>query len=292
MGEVRGHLAAGDAELYDLGIMLSRLSLCLRAVTVPIPDDPMLAQYRGTYLKELARVVPIVTGMVQTVQEHPVLGEDLPPGLRRSLPLLAAHLAGWDGGSDGWSRTALARTEEVLGSIGVVGKVAPPRPDADRSPPAANEDMVRQLRELRYRVYQFYLARDFANAEKGQRLLIDDCRRTIGPWHELTLAVRNDLALTLLSQGRGDLAAERAYDVSDDAERVLGAREPATAREQVRTLFILMATKEFNECAGFYQSKLLWLVNANPSELDPQLLDTRQQLLGLIGGGPEMVAGG
>jgi hypothetical protein len=288
MGEIRGHLGTGDAELYDLGVMLSRLSMSLRAVAWPFSDDPMLVQYHEIYLKELTRVVPIVTRMVQAVWDREGLGDDLEPELRRSLSALENHLAGWDGGSDGWSRTAFARTEEIFAAVGaLLGKALPPRPDADQRPPVAGGEMLGQLRDLRGRIYQHYLARDFANAEQGQRLLIDDCRRTIGPSHELTLAVRNDLALTLLSQGRGDLAADRAYDVAEEAQRFLGARDPATAREQVRTLFVLMATKQFDECADFYQSKLLWLVQANPSELDPRLLEIRQELLGLVGGGKE-----
>jgi hypothetical protein len=282
MEEVRGHLAGGDAELYDLGVMLSRLGLCLRVVGSPVPDDPMLVRYRETYLAELARVVPIVTEMVLTVQGQ--LGDELEPALQQSLSRLDDHLARWDGGSHDWCRTASERTEEVFGSIGVVlGKVAVASSDTDQTTPAPDENLVPRLRELRYRVYQLYLEGDLANAEKGQRLLIDDCRKTIGPRHELTLAVRNDLALTLLSLGRGDLAADRAYDVSEDAERFLGAREPASAREQIRTLFILMSTKEFDECIAFFQGKLSWLADAEPGELDPRLVDPRQELLKLIG---------
>jgi hypothetical protein len=288
MGEVRGRLGTGDAELYDLGVMLSRLSMCLRAVAISVQDSTMLAQYHETYLKELDRVVPIVTRMVQAVWDRKTLGDELEPELRRTLSILADHLTRWDGGSTSWSRTAFAHTEKVFSAVGaLLGKASSPRPDADQRPPVVGEEMLGQLRELRRRVYQLYLARDFANAEKGQRLLIDDCRRTIGPSHELTLAVRNDLALTLLSQGRGNLAADWASDVADEAERFLGARDPATAREQVRTLSVLMCTKPFDECFAFYQPKLLWLVLASPSDLDPGLVEIRQELLGLIGGGPE-----
>ena len=63
--------------------------------------------------------------------------------------------------------------------------------------------MLGQLRELRGRTYQLYLARDFANAEKGQRLLIDDCRRTIGPSHELTLAAQRSRPHPLVPGPRG-----------------------------------------------------------------------------------------
>lgn len=290
MGDVRGHLPSPNAELYDLGVMLARLSLCLRFVTTAVHDDE-LVEYHRIYLQELARVVPILTGMIQTVRELPAFNELLPHEPLQGLSQLASHLTRWDGGSDGWSQAAHAYTERFLRSIGMaLGQPVSPQPETKQTP-LGTEDLKDQLRELRQRVYQLYLAGDFANAEKGQRLLIDDCRRTIGPWHEMTLGVRNDLALTLLSQGRGDVAADRAYDVADETERVLGGRHAATAREQVRTLYVLMATKDFEECARFYQSKLLWLAKADPRELDPPLRQTRQELVRLVGGDSEKESG-
>ena len=97
MGEVRGHLGTADAELYDLGVMLSRLSMCLRAVAMSVSDSPMLVQYHEIYRKELARVVPIVTRMVEAGWDRKGLGDELEPELRRSLSVLADHLTRWDG---------------------------------------------------------------------------------------------------------------------------------------------------------------------------------------------------
>jgi len=284
MGEVRAHLAAGDGELYDVGVMLARLHLCLRVLTGgPTGDSPTVLARRQLYLKELTRVVPIAAQMVAAVRGQPGLGEDLEPELQHGLAALADQLGRWDGGSDGWQRSAIARADDVFASMGVMETRSPPSRETDGTGPGPKEEVLAHIRDLRYRLYQLFLSHDLANAEQGQRLLIEDCRRAIGPMHELTLAVRNDLALTLLFEGRGDLAADRAYDVADDAERALGARDQATAREQLRTLFVLMATKGFDESAQFYQSKLEWLANAEPSELDPQLRDTRQELLERIG---------
>ena len=282
MGEVRGVLLDEDGEVFDVGVMLARLSLCLRALSVP--PTPTLAEYRQLYQTELERVVPIIASMIETVRRRPSWNEVPGPELRRSVTELAGQLARWDGGSDEWCRTARVKTDEVFASFGAVGKMMASTPDTEEASPSTGEDVLTQLRELRVRVYQLVQARDLDNAEKGQRLLIEDCRRILGPFHELTLAVRNDLALTLLYQGRGDLAADWSYDVSTDAETALGERAPATAREAVRTLFILMATKGPEENLQFFR-KLDWLVQASPDSLDPELVATRQELLKLMGQG-------
>jgi hypothetical protein len=279
MSDVRNVLREENAESYDVGVMLSRLSLCLRAVTASTAGlSAAMLEYRQVYATELIRVVPIVAGMIETVRRRPSWNDLPAPEVRRTVTELAGKLARWDGGSDAWCQEARIKAEEVFASFGAVEQTLIPTPDAGEPPVSTSEEIVAQLRELRSRLYQLFLARDLGNAEKGQMLLIEDCRRHVGPLHELTLAVRNDLALTLLYQGRGDIAADRAYDVSADAERAWGDRDPATAREEVRTLFILMATKEFDECLRFSQ-KLDWLAQANPDELDPDLAETRRELL-------------
>jgi hypothetical protein len=289
MGEIRDGLRDEDAETYDLGVMLSRLDLCLRIVTTSA-QTPEAERYVAVYLEELTRVVPIVDEMVAAVLARAEPFERSDPELRRSLTAVLDLLDRWDGGSANWSMATKARVDDAFAVLGVTGQAPPLAASAEASDEAvtgSSTDLETQLEDLRERVYRLFLDGDLDNAERGQRLLIEDCRKTVGPAHPLTLAVRNDLALTLMVRGQGDLAADRALDVADEAEKVLGARHPVTAHEQVRTLFILMATKDLAECFEFSRSRLGWLEDADPRDLDPELRTVRDELFEVTGRKPE-----
>jgi hypothetical protein len=126
-------------------------------------------------------------------------------------------------------------------------------------------------------------ARDFVNAAGGQRLLLDECRLTIGADHKLMFNVRGDLCLSVLAQGRADLVVDLALDVADDARARFGARDVTTVEAEMVTLFILMCTRKFPEVSAFYRSKLQWLAATDPDALAPELRTLRLSLLNLTG---------
>ena len=87
----------------------------------------------------------------------------------------------------------------------------------------------------------------------------------IGPTHPFALAVRADLCMTLLGLERPDLAVDLAYDLADAAERAHGSRHPVTAHTQLQALFVLMCTREFDECFEFSRS-LIFSCSPRPTQ--------------------------
>lgn len=291
MEDVRKELNETDATLYDLGIMLARFDLCLRALRLADSGldlgeggdyGEFLSKKHDIYQKELARVVPTLTNFVEDAMEQAQLPETLDRELLTSLAPFAEHLRRWEEGSTEWRRIATSHAYDIFTSLGFVTQVNAPQVGARESSESSNDQLLVAAQQSRSRHYERALEGDLDGAEEGQRRLIEETRHTFGPAHELTLNVRNDLALTFLLQGKGDLAADRAYDVVSDAERAHGPRSATTAYEQVRTLQILMATRNVDEVLDFYQSRLQWLADSDPDDLEIDLIETRSELLELF----------
>jgi hypothetical protein len=276
MHEVRGRLSHDDAALYDLGVMLARLHLCLR-VLAPTDGSPS-PEFREVYAAELARVVPVVQGFL--VAGLDAVARTGSEEFHERMRSLAREVDTWDGGSERWCRATRDRLERVLAAAGLLPRDA----DVPQSPANDAEAAVRALLEEREYARERFEARDLAGAEETQRALIEECGRRIGFDHPFTLAVRADLSFTLLALGEGDLAAEEAYALADDAERRFGGHDPNTARTQIHSLFVLMATRGPEECLDFYSSRLGWLARADPSSLDAELADVRRELDELTSG--------
>jgi hypothetical protein len=281
MGEIRGHLTPDDGALYDLGVMLARLDLCLRIV-VSAGDRPAVSELRTTYLTELQRVVPIVHDFLAAARFP--LERAAPERLARQLGNLGWALERWDGGSEGWCREAHTFLDRVFETAGFTTSGPAEPEEAPES--AGGDDFVRSLVERKEEAQRLFSTKEYAEAERVQKDLIVRCSQTIGPAHPFTLAVRGDLCMTLLGLRRADLAVDLAYDLADDAEQTLGPRHAATAEAQVRALFVLMSTREFAEVIDFHQAKLAWLEAADPATLQPELQPARQRLLELTGRDP------
>jgi len=117
MGEVRDELRPDDGRLYDLGVMLARLHLCLRIVGMEDPGPPEMMDLYGS---ELARTVPIVFDMVNRAEAENVIGGRMDPQLAELVRRLSEQIATWDGGSVDWSRATLVRLDRVFGAVGAV----------------------------------------------------------------------------------------------------------------------------------------------------------------------------
>ena len=276
MHEVRDDLPPDDAPLYDLGVMLARLHLCFR-VLVPTEGTPS-PEMRELYEEELARVVPVVESFL--VAGADAVARTSSPEFDERMRSLTREIQAWDGGSERWCQRTRERLERVFAAAGTL-------PRLGGVPPPSDEDVeagARALKEARAHAQELFASRDFADAEREQRALIEECRRRIGYDNPFTLSVRADLCLTLLGLARPDLAVEEAYALADDAERAFGERDPNTARTQIHTLFILMCTRSFEECLDFSSSRLGWLERADPASLDDELAEVRREFLELTSG--------
>ena len=111
---VRGQLGEDDARLYDLGIMLARLHLCLRVVTPPAGDPEGVELYRT----ELARVVPSSLDMLAESEAAGLLGRAMSAELEELLRRVNDELLRWDGGSDAWCRATRTRLDRVFSAAG------------------------------------------------------------------------------------------------------------------------------------------------------------------------------
>jgi hypothetical protein len=121
MGEIRVYLPADDALLYDLGIMLARLHLCLRVVAMTAPGGEAVdAEWEETYRRELARVVSATRCGVATMEARNVLDRVMSEQLAELVRRLAEEFARWDGGSNTWCRTTRTRLDRVFGAAGTV----------------------------------------------------------------------------------------------------------------------------------------------------------------------------
>jgi hypothetical protein len=276
MHEVRHQLAPDDASLYDLGVMLARLHLCLRVLVPPEGTPPI--EMRDLYAKELARVVPVVQDFL--VASADAVARAASPEFEERARSLALEIQAWDGGSEHWCRGTRERLDRLFAAAGLLPRTqSPPRRGAEDV-----EAGVRAFEEARAHAKELFESRDFAAAERAQRALIEECRRRIGFDNPFTLSVRADLSFTLLALGQAELAVQEAYAFAEDAEQAFGERDPNTARTQIHALFVLMCTRNFEECIAFRTSRLGWLDRADPASLDPELAEVRRELLELTSG--------
>ena len=290
MRAVWGYLGAEDAALYDLGIMLTRLHLCVRVL---YPDDGggPPGGLRGVYITELQRVVPQVRDFLAAADRD--VGDAAPKQLSARLRSLAGEIDRWDGGTEQWCRAARQRVDRVFAAVGVLPRTPPVAsgapPVASAAPaggrPRADDRRILALQQAKERAGQLFAARDYPAAEETRRALIEECRGALGFTHPFTLAVRADLAATLMMMKRGALAADVALDLADDAEETLGPRDPGTVRLQIHALFVLMATRPpGEEGLEFFRSRLGWLYDAEPETLDPPFAELQRELFGVVRG--------
>jgi hypothetical protein len=286
MHEVPDHLGVDDAALYNLGVMVVRLHLCLR-VLIPNEGIEEPPPVRELYKAELRRIVPIVRDFLAAAEQAVTRtgSEQLSARLRS----LAGQIEAWDGGSERWCQAARQRVDRVFAAVGALPRrpLEPPSaPDDELSPEeleALVDAGVRAFEEARQHAQQLWSADDFVAAEQAQRALIEESRRRFGFNNPFTVSVRGDLAVTLVALERGDLAADLVYDLADDVERTFGQRHPTTAATHVHVLFILIATRSFDEVIRFRLSRLGWLREADPATLDPELAEIQRDLFELTG---------
>ena len=146
---VRDQLASDDTHLYDAGVMLARLHLCLRVVTAPSAEEtPWVLAQKELYAKELGRVVPIADGMMAAAVASPALMEALEPDVRVSLASLSGQLTRWDGGSARWCRAATSRANDVFASMGAVARNLSSAPEVNNETDEAAEALVSELPSL------------------------------------------------------------------------------------------------------------------------------------------------
>jgi hypothetical protein len=287
MTDVRNALS-GDIRLwYDTGVLLARFSLCVNVVAEP-PDLPGTT-FEGTYRKELVRVVPLLTRvLLGLVSVAAWLRASLL--LRKQLGSLLRHLAGWDGGSTDWCRTARERTDWVFSVIGMThygtsllhvlsmamahsGQTAD-EATSDEVTPDKESEFWRREGELT----KALLAGEAEAAEDGLRTLVQTSRRTFGARHPLVFLAQADLCLALLALGRVPLCVDLAYDTADEARLHLGDRHPVTATVSRTTWWLLHLTGRATEAAEFKEARLAWLLAASPEELPPELAQLPETL--------------
>lgn len=300
MTDVRNVLP-GDIRLwYDTGVFLARFSLCVNVVAEP-PDLPGTT-FEGTYRKELARVVPLLTQvLLGLVSVAAWLRASLL--LRKQLGSLLRHLAGWDGGSTDWCLTARERTDRVFSVIGMThygtsllhvlstalapsGQTADEATSDEATSDEATPDEVTPDRESEFwrrerELTKALLAGEAEAAEDGLRTLVQTSRRTFGARHPLVFLAQTDLCWALLALGRVPLCVDLAYDTADEARLHLGDRHPVTATVSRTTWWLLHLTGRATEAAEFKGARLAWLLAADPEHLPPELAQLRETLADL-----------
>jgi hypothetical protein len=115
MVEVRGHLAADDGRLYDIGVMLARLHLCVRILA----SEHAPANYREIYGSELERVFAIVSQFLEEAEAEGVLDRLASEPFGRELQNFLPTLPPWDGGSSGWCEAVRERLDHLFGATGI-----------------------------------------------------------------------------------------------------------------------------------------------------------------------------
>ncbi len=291
MGAIRDDLAKPDGVLYDVGVMATRLHLCLRLVIAAADrSSPEAERYWELYHRELGRVVPIVSMMLGALAASADAGRALDAQLYEALTRLAGYLKAWDGGSLSWCAEARQRLDRVFDMTGAMLRQpigwSPAQPAGPPAAPpestAARDAAATALDERRQRLMQ-RMERDPVAAETGLRQLLAECRRALGEGHPVTLLVQGNLCTALLVLGRHELAADLAYDLADAAERHLGTQSRYTANLQVHALFILAGSRPFQEAYDFTTARLRWLAQADPATLHPDLRGIQDRLFEIIG---------
>jgi hypothetical protein len=118
MSEMRTHLGHDDARLYDLGVMLARLHLCLRVVAPDAGSAP--PEMYEIYSKELLRVASVTHHMLTEDELGRALQLKMSGEVVELVERLAEALAAWDGGSDAWCRATRKRLDRIFGAAGTV----------------------------------------------------------------------------------------------------------------------------------------------------------------------------
>ena len=158
-----------------------------------------------------------------------------------------------------------------------VGAVPPGRwwsrcstPQAPCSPPRWQRRRVRRGRPDRRdcearpapRLARPRPGNDPAIVEREQQALVQDCARLLGSHAPLTLAVRGDLAMTVLSLGRVALAIDLVRDTADDAEAALG--RPPRYGAYGSDASLRCSPRSESDAVDVLRVKLGWLVQADP----------------------------
>lgn len=293
MHKIREQLGPHKGTLYDAGVMLARLQLCLRCTIEPPPDNgPWRLQHYALYTRELNRVYPITAKILTPVCDDPLLKERLDPRLRERLLRIAGHLEHFDS-STAWKSKCLTFIDALFAALGFIDNplslVTNSADGNDARAPGSQsqaETVIGHLLQQRTLLQQLQLEGDFALAETGQRRLLNDCRRTFGFGHPLTIRVRSDLCLSLLGLGRSQLACAMIQDLADDGERWHGPRwagmEAAHAARVLLTLWT--ATRNFAECRHYIEVRLGWLRDGASEALDEALRPVQKELFDLMGG--------
>ncbi|MFD2686455.1 hypothetical protein ACFS5L_16645 [Streptomyces phyllanthi] len=296
MGDVRGALSGDAVFWYDTGVFLARFSLCVNVVAEP--PDQLGFDFEGLYRKELARVGPLLAQALLRVSAVSAwLRASLP--LRRQLGSLLRHLAGWDGGSTDWCRTARERTDRVFSALGMThsgtslphamdaivahagqtaDEVTPDEEAADELTRSEEAEFSRRESEL----VKVLLAGDAEAAEEGLRALVQTGRRTIGARHPHVLMAQATLCLALHALRRTPLCVDLAHDTADEARLHLGDRHPVTASVARTTWWLLHVTGRDTEAAEFMEARLAWLLSARSEELSPELWLIRETFADLV----------
>ncbi|MEU1466171.1 hypothetical protein ABZ467_37255 [Streptomyces sp. NPDC005727] len=295
MNDVAARLDGVDRSMYDIGVALARLALCLRMVDDTTPALPSeLSWFRETYQAELGRsLVLLRTGlhrlwvlMLSAGLSDSVLGSEL----RR----LGAVL---DGGLDQPEQRRqvyhqIRRVHECAGmfhpySLSDDGAVAdPPEPEDERDlmgRPRAQT--VAELQAARDRAYATTPgAKDPREAVTTFRELRTRYRLSLGP-HDLdTLMVSAALVPALLVAGDSTEAVDLALDTTGTAAHRYGDRHPHTAVISAQLLPVMLRCGDPGALDRFMDDRIMWLVTEEADGWDEVLLFARGLVLDCLGG--------
>lgn len=284
MYDVAGRLDGTDRALYDVGVALTRLVLCLRMVDGPGLPGEVGRRIRGLYRTELRRTTLVLGAFLDRLAA--VARETGTPDtdLLRELGLLGAVL---ERGLDlpGARREAYRRIRRVHERAGLFPHVplpgdgpgpedsdGPDGPEDERD--LAGRPLDATLADLRGGRDRVFAALRETGDARAAVTAIEELRTryrlALGPHHRETLALHGTLAQALLAAGRRAEAVDLAFDTAATAAYHYGPRHPDTALVVSLLLPVPLHCGDPDALARFAADHVDWLVTGEgegPAEL-------------------------